>query len=184
MAKILAFSGSLRAASLNRKLLKLAASELREAGAEVTIIDLNDYELPFYNQELQDGGFPEASDKLRELVEAHDAVLIVTPEYNFSFPAVVKNVLDWLSRYRPQPFGGKHGLLMSASPGLVGGNRGLWALRVPLECMGVHVHPNMFSLAQANKAFADDGTLAEDVLSARLKSLAGDFVSRVDKANA
>jgi len=184
MTRILALSGSLRSASLNKRLLALAQDELEAAGASVHTIDLNDFPLPFYNQEIQDAGFPESAERLKNLVESHDGILIVSPEYNFSYPAVVKNAIDWLSRYKPNPFKDKHGLLMSASPGLIGGNRGLWALRVPLECLGVHVHPNMFSLAQAAKAFDDDGRLQDEALGARLQDLCSDFVTRVHKANA
>lgn len=184
MAKVLAFAGSLRKQSHNKKLLDLTVDELRAAGADVTVIDLNDFELPFYNQDIQDqSGFPEASEKLKALVESHDALVIVSPEYNFSYPAVVKNLFDWLSRYRPNPLRNKHALLLSASPGMVGGNRGLWALRVPLETLGIHVYPDMFSLAQSTTAI-EDGKLKDDALATRLTNLTKDFVVLVDKVNA
>lgn len=185
MAKILAFAGSLRKQSQNKKLLALTVDALSAAGAEVTVIDLNDFELPFYNQDIQDqSGFPEAAEKLKALVESHDALVIVTPEYNYSFPAVIKNVIDWLSRYRPHPFRTKHALLLSASPGMVGGNRAVWALRVPLEMLGVHVYPDMFSLAQSSGALDEDGNLKDEALANRLTSLTKDFVVLVDKVNA
>ena len=82
---------------------------------------------------------------------------VASPEYNMSMPALVKNAIDWLSRTKPMPLRGKNALLLSASQGLVGGNRGLWALRVPLEVLGVHVYPDMFSLATAQNAFSEGG---------------------------
>lgn len=90
--------------------------------------------------------------------------MISSPEYNFSMPGVLKNAIDWVSRYRPQPFKSKHGLLMSASPSMAGGNRGLWALRQPLEHLGAPLYPDMFSLAQAHDAFDSQGRLANPKL--------------------
>ena len=82
-------------------------------------------------------------------------------------PGVLKNLIDWVSRSRPQPFHERHGLLLSASPSMVGGNRGLWALRVPLEHLGARIFPDMFSLAQAHQAFDDDGRIADPQLQER-----------------
>lgn len=180
-AKILAFSGSLRKDSLNRRLLWQASQLAAFHGADVHEVDLNDYPLPFYNQDVQDSGFPEPADALKVLLEERDALLIVTPEYNFSYPAVVKNVIDWWSRYRPSPMAGKQAMLMSASPGLVGGNRGLWHLRQPLEACGVHVHPAMFSLAQAASGFNEDGTLSDAGAQRRLEETIISFIHLVDK---
>src|SRR5262249_56841365 len=83
-------------------------------------------------------------------------------------PGVIKNLVDWTSRFRPQPFDGRHGLLLSASPSLAGGNRGLWVLRIPFEHLGARVYPDMFSLAMAHKAFAGDD-LADPALGARFE---------------
>ena len=92
---------------------------------------------------------------MRDRIAANDAFVIACPEYNASMPGSLKNSIDWVSRFSPQPFNERHGLLMSASPSMVGGNRGLWALRVPLEHLGARVYPDMFSLAQAHQAFGD-----------------------------
>lgn len=180
-AKILAFAGSLRKDSINRKLLWQVGQLAAFHGAEFRDIDLNDYELPFYNAEIQDAGFPDAAERLKAQIDDHDAILIVTPEYNFSFPAVVKNAIDWMSRYRPNPLVGKQGMLMSASPGMIGGNRGVWHLRQPLEACGIHVHPNMFSLALADKAFAEDGTLKDEAMQQRLEDTVLSFIHLIDK---
>ena len=84
--------------------------------------------------------------------------MIASPEYNASMPGVLKNAIDWTSRHRPQPFHARHALLLSASPSMLGGNRSLWALRVPLEHLGTRVYPDMFSLAQAHTAFDERAT--------------------------
>mgnify|MGYP000922530508 CR=1 FL=1 len=110
--------------------------------------------LPLYDEDLEHEP-PQSVLDLRERVRGADGLLFATPEYNGSMPGMFKNLIDWTSRYRPQPFDGKHGLLLSASPSMAGGNRGLWALRMPLEHLGARIYPDMFSLAQAHKALVD-----------------------------
>ena len=95
-------------------------------------------------------------------------------------PGGLKNVVDWVSRYQPQPFNEKHGLLMSASPSMVGGNRGLWALRVPFEHLGARIYPDMFSLAQAQLAFDDSGAIANEALQDRFETNIVNFLSLVE----
>ena len=129
-----------------------------------------DFDCPSYNADVQDSeGFPEGADRLRELIQTTDAFVISSPEYNASMPGVLKNALDWVSRFKPQPFNEKHGLLMSASPSMVGGNRGLWALRMPFEHLGARIYPDMFSLAQSHQAFDGDGRIANDAASGTLR---------------
>jgi NAD(P)H-dependent FMN reductase len=119
---------------------------------------------------------------LRQRLEANDAFVIASPEYNASLPGHLKNVIDWTSRFTPQPFNEVHGLLLSASPSMVGGNRGLWALRIPLEHLGARVFPDMFSLAQAHKAFGPEGTLADLQLGERLVKTLKGFLDLVEAA--
>ena len=95
-------------------------------------------------------------------------------------PGVLKNAIDWVSRARPQPFNERHGLLMSASPSMVGGNRGLWSLRVPLEHLGARIYPDMFSLAQAHKALDDTGGIADDALRGRFDDTIAKFLDLVE----
>jgi chromate reductase, NAD(P)H dehydrogenase (quinone) len=95
---------------------------------------------------------------------------------------VIKNAIDWVSCYRPQPFHARHGLLLSASPSMAGGNRGLWALRVPLEHLGARVFPDMFSLAQAHQALDDAGQLRSEPLSARFEGNIAAFMDLVEAA--
>src|SRR5687768_4561398 len=97
-----------------------------------------------------------------------DGFIIASPEYNASMPGTIKNLIDWTSRFRPQPFDGRHGLLLSASPSLAGGSRGLWSLRVPLEHLGARIFPDMFSLAMAHKALEGD-EIADQLLRARFE---------------
>src|SRR3569832_1169763 len=100
---------------------------------------------------------------------ATDAFIISSPEYNASMNGHKKNMIDWVSRYRPQPFNEHQALLMSASPSMAGGNRGLWSLRIPLEHLGARVYPDMFSLAMAHQAFNADGTMTNPVLAKRFE---------------
>jgi chromate reductase len=93
---------------------------------------------------------------------------------------VLKNSIDWVSRFSPQPFNERHGLLMSASPSMMGGNRGLWALRVPLEHLGARVYPDMFSLARAHQAFDDDGHIADPQLQQRFEQTITAFMDLVE----
>ncbi|HIK08909.1 MAG TPA: NAD(P)H-dependent oxidoreductase [Oscillatoriaceae cyanobacterium M33_DOE_052] len=134
--KILAFAGSTRADSYNKKMVKIAAAGAKAAGAEVTYLDLRDLPLPLFDEDLQaQEGFPENARKLKELMLAHQGLLIASPEYNSSITAVLKNAIDWASR-PSEPgeqmlacFNGKVATIMSASPGGMGGMRGLVHLR-------------------------------------------------------
>jgi NAD(P)H-dependent FMN reductase len=97
-------------------------------------------------------------------------------------PGLLKNAVDWVSRSRPQPFHQRHGLLLSASPSMVGGNRGLWSLRVPFEHLGARIYPDMFSLAQAHTAFDADGRIADPQLHERFEALIAAFLDLVEAA--
>lgn len=177
--RLLAFAGTLkREGSVNRRLLELAVSLARERGIAVDHGSLADFGMPLYcEDDRQERGFPPGAEELRRRLEPADGLLLASPEYNYSVPGVLKNAIDWTSRYRPVPWRGKHCLLLSASPSLVGGNRGLWALRVPLECLGVHVYPDMFSLAQADRAFDSEGRLKEAPLQRRLEQTLAGFLA-------
>ena len=169
--RFLVFGASLRAGSLNGRLAQLAADTVEANGGIVDSTSMPDFETPSYNADVQDGGgFPPGADRLRECIQMNDAFVISSPEYNASMPGLLKNTIDWVSRFSPQPFNEKHGLLLSASPSMVGGNRGAWALRVPFEHLGARIYPDMFSLAQAHKAFGEDGRLADAKLQERFES--------------
>jgi chromate reductase len=173
--RLLVFSASLRAESLNTRLAHLASRVIAERGGTVDLATMREFDCPSYDQDVQtrSGLAPGAAEFVRRL-EASNAFVIASPEYNASIPGLLKNAIDWASRTRPQPFNERHGLLLSASPSMVGGNRGLWSLRIPLEHLGARVFPDMFSLAQAHQAFDTDGGLVNH-------ELAGRFVSTIDR---
>ena len=148
------------------------------------MLELRALAIPFYDRDLEAGsGLPAGAQELGRRITAADGLVIASPEYNMSLPAVLKNAIDWLSRAKPVPLRGKTALLLSASPSLVGGNRGLWALRVPLEVLGVHVYPEMFSLATAHQGFRPDGELADEALGRFLRRIIDGFV-RITSAHA
>lgn len=160
--RILAFSGSARRESLNRKLLAVAAEATRAAGAEVTLLDLNDYVLPLYHGDLEDAeGLPANAAKLITLIAEHAGLLIASPEYNSMFTPLLKNTLDWCTRGEDNPFVGKVAAVVSASPGAFGGVRSMQHLRHLLLHLGCHVVPAQCSLAKAHEAFDAQGRLKD-----------------------
>ncbi len=168
--RILAFAASMRHGSLNRKLVALAAEAARAAGAEVDLAEFREFELPIYDGDLDAGsGLPAGGLELTRRLGRADAVLIAAPEYNYSISGALKNAIDWVSRARPMPWRGKSVYLMSASPSAVGGARGLWQTRVPLEACGALVFPDMFALPHANEAFDESGRLRDPSLAERLE---------------
>ncbi|MEU5211738.1 NAD(P)H-dependent oxidoreductase [Streptomyces sp. NPDC020742] len=179
--RVLVLSASLRAGSTNTRLATLVARMMTEAGADVDFSTLREFDMPLYDGDLEtEHGLPEGALALRDRLERCDGFVLSSPEYNASVPGVVKNAVDWVSRVRPQPFKSKHALLVSASPSLVGGNRGLWALRVPLEHLGTRVYPDMFSLAGAHKGFTEDGQLTDTGLQERLDETVTAFLRLVE----
>lgn len=179
--RFLVFSASARADSLNVRLARLAAATIEANGGIVDFRPMADFDTPTYNADIQSKeGFPDGADMLRECVQTNDAFVISSPEYNASMPGALKNSIDWVSRFSPQPFNEKHGLLLSASPSMVGGNRGLWALRVPFEHLGVRVYPDMFSLAQAHQALDPGGRIADEQLQERFENNIVGFMDLVE----
>lgn len=174
--RYLVFCASLREESLNARLAQLAAKTISQNGGIVDHARMTEFDCPSYDMDAQEEGFPPGAEEFYRRLKASDAFVIASPEYNASMPGVLKNAIDWVSRYSPQPFNERHGLLLSASPSMVGGNRGLWALRVPLEHLGTRVFPNMFSLAQAHKAFTANGEIASEQLSERFERTLAAFM--------
>jgi chromate reductase, NAD(P)H dehydrogenase (quinone) len=119
--RYLVFSASLRADSLNTQLARLAAVTIEANGGDVDLASMSDFDAPSYNADVQrDHGFPAGAEMLRRRLVACDAFVVSSPEYNASMPGALKNAIDWVSRYHPQPFNERHGLLLSASPSMVG----------------------------------------------------------------
>jgi len=180
--KVLVFAASLRAGSLNRKLASLVARIAEQNGATVDHASMRDFDVPSYDGDAENAqGLPRGAEELKRRLVESDAFIVSSPEYNASMPGMLKNLIDWTSRFRPQPFDGKHGLLLSASPSMVGGNRGLWALRMPLEHLGARIYPDMFSLAQAHEALVD-GDIADAALRARFEKNLQAFLSLAEAA--
>jgi len=166
--RILAFAGSTRVDSFNKKLVKIAAAAARSAGALVTEIDLRDLPLPLYDGDLEaKEGLPENVKKLKALFLAHDGLLLSCPEYNSSITAVLKNAIDWVSRAASAEaplacFSGKTAVIMSASPGALGGLRGLVHVRAILGNLQVLVLPGQIAVPKAHEAFNTNGTLKDN----------------------
>lgn len=180
--KVLAFAGSLRKESFNKKLVAIAADGARAAGATVTIIDLRDYPLPVYCQdfEAENGLHPNAKE-LKALLAAHHAFLIASPEYNSSISGALKNAIDWASRPAEGEglvanFQGKVAGLMSGSPGALGGLRGLVHVRSILENIGVTVVPHQVAVSKANEAINDDGSLKDAKQQESVRRVGADAV--------
>jgi NAD(P)H-dependent FMN reductase len=177
--KILVFAGSTRSGSYNKLLSKCAAEALRAAGAEVTWLDLRDLALPLYDGDLEEEkGLPDGAKKLKAAMQASDGFLIASPEYNSSITGVLKNAIDWASRTESDDepsliaFRGKVAALVSASPGALGGMRGLVTLRSILGNIGVVVLPDQLSISNAHEAFAEGGKLKDEKKAKQLAAIA------------
>ena len=165
-ARVLVLAGSTRKDSIHRKLAAQALTALRAAGMDATFADLRDYALPLYDGDLEaEQGMPAAAKALKELARDADAFVIASPEYNGSYPAVLKNAIDWISRPEPgekhlAAFAGKLAAIASASPGPGGGRRVLRQLRELLEMMRVTVIPEELAIARATEALDPEGLQA------------------------
>jgi NAD(P)H-dependent FMN reductase len=139
---------------------------------EVDVAEFREFEVPLYNADLQEAsGVAPGAREFGRRIAAADGLVLVSPEYNFSLPGTLKNLIDWVSRIRPVPLRGKSAVLLAASPGPFGGIRGLWQLRIPLEGLGMVVLPDMFALADAAKAFGSEGELTDPARAERLTKL-------------
>jgi NAD(P)H-dependent FMN reductase len=166
---VLVFAASTRRESLNSRLAAHAADLVRGLGHTVDHATLRDFDMPLFDGDVEaTTGLPPGALALKRRLEAATAVVLATPEYNYSIPGTLKNAIDWTSRARPMPWRGRSMYLMSASPSPIGGIRGLWQTRIPLEGCGAHVYPDMFALARADQAFDAAGGLADAGMEARL----------------
>lgn len=188
--RILAFAGSTRSGSFNKKLVKIAVAGAEAAGAQVTQLDLRELALPLYDGDLEESsGLPAGGRRFKDLLLAHDGFMVSSPEYNSSVSAVMKNAIDWASRPAPgekplECFEGKVAVLMSASPGALGGLRGLLTLRSLLANIGVIVLPQQVAVSQAHEAFAEDGSLKNQKKHAAIQRLGQDLAEFLAKLKA
>lgn len=180
--KILAFAGSARTDSLNKKLIAVAVQAARAAGGDVTLIDLHDYPLPVYDGDLEAAqGIPANARRLKDLFKAHHGLLISSPENNASVSALLKNTIDWISRDDGSesglvPYKGKVAALLTATPSARGGVRGIPHLRAILDTLSVLVLPGQVGVAHADKAFDKNGELIDGKLQTAAQALAGRLV--------
>jgi NAD(P)H-dependent FMN reductase len=186
---LLVFAGSLRQDSLNKKLARVAARMAEAAGAHTTYIDLRDYPMPIYDGDVEAGeGPPEAAFRLQALMAVQQALLIASPEYNHSIPALLKNTLDWVSRTPrvrgTNPFAGKVAGILSASPGALGGLQGQEHVRRVLETVGVLVLPGGVALPRADQAFDADGNLTDAAVEQRVSELVDRLIHTAGRLSA
>ncbi|MEO1202024.1 MAG: NAD(P)H-dependent oxidoreductase, partial [Pseudomonadota bacterium] len=185
--RILAFSGSARRDSFNQRVVAYAARVAEKAGAEVTVLNLRDLPLPIMDQDLErDEGQPENAARLKALMAEHDGFIIGSPEYNSSLTPLLKNALDWASRKTSSEssliaYDGKIAALMSASPGKLGGVRGLVHLRQVLTNLGVLVIPGQASIGGAMRALDDSGNLVNEQDISRVESVVKSLLDTVRK---
>jgi len=173
---ILAFAGSLRKGSLNRKLLTVAVEALR-GKAEIDLLDLREVAMPIYDGDLEaDQGLPEGARRFKQRIAAADAFLIATPEYNNSVPGPLKNAIDWASRPPDNPFRGKVVQLMGASPGQFGAVRGALAVRLILTALAAIVLPSTVLIARADQAFDEAGRLKDPKSNAQIEKACAELL--------
>src|SRR3990170_2610027 len=185
--RILAFAGSTRTESFNKRLIKIAVAGAQAAGAEVTLIALRDYPLPLFDGDLEaQEGLPANGRKLKDLFLAHQGLLMSCPEYNSSITGVWKNTIDWVSRPVPGEaplacFDGKVATLMSASPGALGGLRGLVHVRAILGNIKVLVLPDQVAVPKAGEAFNPDASLKDPKQRAAVEAIGGKLTQVIPK---
>ncbi|NNL65665.1 MAG: NAD(P)H-dependent oxidoreductase [Myxococcales bacterium] len=188
--RILAFAGSARRESFNKRLVRVAAAGAEAAGVGCTVIDLRDHPLPIYDADLEaESGLPENASVLRELFRSHQALLIASPEYNSSISPLLKNTIDWVSRSEEGggdlgPYRDKLAAILAASPGALGGLRGLVTLRSLLGNIGCTVIADQLTVRQADQAFAPDGSFVDPKQQARVEALGAELARWVLRAAA
>lgn len=188
---IVAFAGSTRKDSFNKKLIKIAAAAAEQAGAKVTLLDIADYPMPLYDGDMEkENGLPEQARAFKNTLASADGFLIASPEYNSSISGVLKNIIDWTSRpdgandTSLSAYAGKYAGIMAAAPGALGGLRGLYPLREILQNISVTVIPAMQAVSQAGSAFDDNGQLKDEKTSASVAKIATNLVDVLKKVKA
>ncbi len=186
--RILAFGGSLRRQSSNQKLAYIAADGARQAGAVVTVIALSDFDLPLFSEDFEtEHGMPADAKRLKSLFRDHDGLIIASPEYNSSVSGALKNAIDWVSRAETEDepalvaFAGKSAVICSASPGGLGGLRGLTHLRDILGNLGITMLPDQVAVASAHSALDADGNLADPKQASKIRALGATLAGHLKK---
>ncbi|WNC68425.1 NAD(P)H-dependent oxidoreductase [Thalassotalea nanhaiensis] len=187
MSKILAFSGSARKNSFNQQLVSIAARGAQAAGADVTVINLKDFPMPIFNQDDEtEHGMPEIAQQLKKLISEHDGFLIASPEYNSSCSPLLINAITWASRANTpdevplSAFQGKYASIMAASPGALGGLRGLVTLRMLLGNIDVTVLPEQIAIGKAYSAF-EQGKISDEIKHNRAREIGANLHTLLTK---
>jgi chromate reductase, NAD(P)H dehydrogenase (quinone) len=176
--QLLVFAALHRKQSINRKLATIAASIAKDSGAVIDFSEYGTFDMPIYDDEMFDKNeLPDSATRFVTHLKKADGIILSSPEYNWSFPGSLKNIIDWASVVTPNPFAGKTALLLSASPSLRGGAQGLVHLKVPLAALGVFVFPRVFTLARAGEALDGKGGFKIAKLHEELKHLVRDFLA-------
>lgn len=173
--KIVSFAASFREQGNNHQLVQLADAHARACGAQIHHIPYAHMEAPFYREDAPDAPLPKGIHLLTDALQDADGLMIAMPEHNWSFPASLKNIIDWLSTCTPQPLAGKTALLMCATPSRRGGVAGLLQLRVPLEVLGMWVYPQVVGIGNIYETLSADG-LSDPKDRAFLKTSVEDFI--------
>lgn len=188
--RVLVLGGSLRQGSFNKRLARFAAREVEAQGLEATLADLADHRMPLYDGDLEQAqGIPESARTLRELFASHEGLILASPEYNGSIPGVLKNAIDWISRPDGDvpglvAFQGRTALLLSASPGALGGLRGLVHTRAILGGLGVLVLAGQHAVSWAHQKLTEDGTLSAEDEAEKVRRLVGELVHTLKRLHA
>ncbi len=181
--KVLMFAGSLRKDSFNKKLIINSMNFLSKISkVELEYLDFGPLTIPIYNEDLEKAsGLPPDVQKICNKITSSNAIILSTPEYNGSIPGGLKNIIDWVSRDKSNPWKKKHLLLLAASPGKLGGIRSLWHTRVPFEALGCYVYPDMFGLSSAHEAFDSEGNLKEERTRLQLEGILKSYLEFIEK---
>lgn len=181
--KLLFLVGSSRKNSINKKLAKAAYDMAIEQGATATYIDLRDYPMPLYDGDLEDAsGLPEKAIELKQLFIEHDGIFIASPEYNSAYSPLLKNTLDWISRPHQEneaplsAYRNKVAAIAAASPGGLGGIRGLVPLRMMLGNISVLVLPEQLAISNATQAFDENGNLTHEGFKKNLSAIVAKLI--------
>ncbi len=180
--KLLVFAASHRPGSYNRKLATLASDMAGAAGAEITFAEYSQFDMPVYNDHEADlNNIPPAAHSFLKLASPTDGIIIASPEYNWSYPGSLKNIIDWTSRLDINILKHKTALLLCATPGARGGIVGLDHLRAPLAALQLHVFNRAFPLGHCREAFSEDGQLKNEKQRAQLQTIVTDYVTFTQK---
>ncbi len=174
--KLLIFAASHRPESVNRKLAKLAAAHVVAQNIDVDFAEYSEFDMPIYNDEIARSGVPDIAQSFAHRASKADGIVICSPEYNWSYPGSLKNIIDWTSRLKPNRLAGKTALLMSATPGSRGGIIGLNHLKTPLEALQLFVFPKVFPLGYTEQAFDAEHCLSDKKQRESFLSMLDDYI--------